>query len=702
MRVFAAILLAASPAAFAQSPLALPGCETPPQIRQVLEEKLGDKVVDNMKGVDQIALERQVLADLIVKYPREKEPYLRLIDDTRWLDLESYPALAESYVQQAEQHPDDALALYLAAVVLNGKDTPRSIQLLERAKSKAPDFAWPDALLARIHAGGKLVDKTKAASEIAAFFARCPSSTDARAQRTLDQAGGTELQARVAIALRARLAHETDPKRLEDYATLWGLEFRTRPPQQHDALRQEVAADLKRLESLNPKPDAEWLVFLKDGYKQSGASAETITAMEDRVIQASPHSEEAYTIVYERWKKAHKEPADQKDAAAWKRYDAEHDAAVKSWMAQFTDDRYVQHDIWFYTIADGRDISEKEGLGAFDDFVADMTDYQSPQSWSFLYAAKFLLDHKWRPAQALELAAQAEKWDTISRRINSNDNLTPDDEKERKQQDVYLDQEVAGAILRAAQLAGRPAEAERLKASVETAPPDDVKVVSGYWLNRARLAALENRKADALTFYQQALYKRQRTPEPYHGRLKDDLLDEAGAVWKDTGGTEVAWNVWKTPPAGKTEELAEGRWEKATKTMPAFELADLAGKTWRLKNLEGKSVLINVWATWCGPCQSELPHLQELYEKVKDRSDFQIVTFNIDQELGLVAPFVKEKGFTFPVLPAYSFVLSLLNGFAIPQNWVLDQKGAWRWSQLGFDASDGKWADTVVAKLQSP
>jgi hypothetical protein len=87
---------------------------------------------------------------------------------------------------------------------------------------------------------------------------------------------------------------------------------------------------------------------------------------------------------------------------------------------------------------------------------------------------------------------------------------------------------------------------------------------------------------------------------------------------------------------------------------------------------------------------------------VNDRSDIQIVTLNIDEDLGLVAPFVKEKGFTFPVLPAYSFVLSLLNGFAIPQNWVLDRKGTWRWSQLGFDASDAQWADTVVAKLQAP
>jgi thiol-disulfide isomerase/thioredoxin len=703
MRTLSAILLAAAaPALFAQSPLSVPGCETLPEVRRILDDKLGPKVTENMKGADQTPLERRVLGDLTARYPRELEPHRRLIQDIRWMDPEAYPALVESYVKQAEQHPDDPMALYLAAVVLTGKDTPRAIHLLEQAKSKAPDFAWPDAALADIHAGGKLVDKPKAATEVAAFFAICPSSADGRAQWTLNRAGSTELQARVAAALRARLAKEADPKRLESYSTLWGLEFRTRPVPDHDALRKQVADDLQRLASMNPKPDAEWLVFLKDGYKQSGASAETVTAMEDRVIHAFPHSEEAYDIANDRWKKAHKEPEDQKDAAAWKKYDAEHYAAVHSWMAQFTEDRYVQHDLLFYTISNDPDLSEKEGLRAFNDHVAEFTEeYEQPSSWSYLSAASFLVEHKWQPERAIELAQQARKWAAIANKINTGDNDGAEEAKMRKEQKIYQDQALAGVILRAAKLAGKPAEANALKASVEGPPPGDVNYVSGYWQNRARLAALEGRKADALTFYQQALFTRQRTPQAYHGVLKDDLTDEASAVWKDTGGTEVAWTVWKTPPAGKAQELTEGRWEKATKAMPAFELADLAGKTWRMKNLEGKSVLINVWATWCGPCQAELPHLEKLYEKVKDRSDIQIVTLNFDQDLGLVAPFVKEKGFTFPVLPAYSFVLSLLDSVAIPQNWILDPKGDWRWSQLGFDASDTQWADTVLAKLQT-
>lgn len=143
--------------------------------------------------------------------------------------------------------------------------------------------------------------------------------------------------------------------------------------------------------------------------------------------------------------------------------------------------------------------------------------------------------------------------------------------------------------------------------------------------------------------------------------------------------------------------------EASPKPIPAFELPDLTGKTWRLKDLNGKMLLINVWATWCGPCQAELPHLQKLYEKIiKDRSDLQLLTFNIDEDLGLVAPYMKEKGYTFPVLPAYSTVVTLLDGFAIPQNWIVDERGTWRWRQIGWDeGSDSDFEKDMLKQLES-
>ena len=121
------------------------------------------------------------------------------------------------------------------------------------------------------------------------------------------------------------------------------------------------------------------------------------------------------------------------------------------------------------------------------------------------------------------------------------DNLTADKEDERERSAVYERQNLTGLILQAARLANRPAEAQSLRAAVEGAPLGSPKVQSDYWRNRARLAALENRKADALTYYQLALQTRISPPTPWHGRIEDPVSDEARAVFKDLGGTDVAW-----------------------------------------------------------------------------------------------------------------------------------------------------------------
>jgi thiol-disulfide isomerase/thioredoxin len=238
-------------------------------------------------------------------------------------------------------------------------------------------------------------------------------------------------------------------------------------------------------------------------------------------------------------------------------------------------------------------------------------------------------------------------------------------------------------------------------AAIEGPRAEDDKDESGYWRRRALLATLEDHKQDALGYYQLALRTRTKPPSYQRGKLKDDLGDEAHALWAERGGTETAWAPWSQPAATTDSAKADdARWEKPTKTLPEFNLADLSGKTWTTKSLNGKVVLINLWATWCGPCNAELPQLQKLYDQANGRSDVQILTFNIDEDLGLVEPFLKEKGYTFPVLPAYSYVVSLLDGYAIPQNWLLNPKGEWQWTQLGY-GSDDAWVKDMLAKLDA-
>jgi len=72
------------------------------------------------------------------------------------------------------------------------------------------------------------------------------------------------------------------------------------------------------------------------------------------------------------------------------------------------------------------------------------------------------------------------------------------------------------------------------------------------------------------------------------------------------------------------------RWELLGKPMPIWG-ADLSGKPIDEKTLDGKVVLLDFWATWCGPCVAEFPHLKLLYQKYKDKG-FEIVGYTVDDD----------------------------------------------------------------------
>jgi len=79
-----------------------------------------------------------------------------------------------------------------------------------------------------------------------------------------------------------------------------------------------------------------------------------------------------------------------------------------------------------------------------------------------------------------------------------------------------------------------------------------------------------------------------------------------------------------------------------------FRLADLQGKAWHLQDLRGKVVLVNFWATWCPPCRKEMPDLDALYNKFKDRG-FVVLAIS-DEEAAKVSPFIAQRKISYPVL----------------------------------------------------
>jgi peroxiredoxin len=108
---------------------------------------------------------------------------------------------------------------------------------------------------------------------------------------------------------------------------------------------------------------------------------------------------------------------------------------------------------------------------------------------------------------------------------------------------------------------------------------------------------------------------------------------------------------------------------------PDFTLNDLASQPVTLSGLQGQVVLINFWATWCGPCRIEMPAIQRRYEALKDQG-FTVLAVNLDEPITEVSAFVNEYGLTFPVLlDPGAKVNDLYRVRGYPTSFVVDREG---------------------------
>jgi len=134
---------------------------------------------------------------------------------------------------------------------------------------------------------------------------------------------------------------------------------------------------------------------------------------------------------------------------------------------------------------------------------------------------------------------------------------------------------------------------------------------------------------------------------------------------------------------------------------PDFALKSSTGENLRLSEYRGNVVMINFWATWCGPCRQEMPLLDELYTRY-ERVGFSLLGVNIDDDSRRAMQMVEDLGVSFPVLfDVRKEVSKLYEVEAMPVTVLVDREGNVRYVHHGYKSGyEDKYLDQVRSLLR--
>lgn len=650
-------------------------CDEPKEVSAALRESRGQWDLPLGAAARQAA-QRRILTDLVARFPDDIQANRRYQNDAGVPREE----LIAQYKKRLDASPDSALSIYFYALALDSKDAAEKLRLYQVALDKDPTMAWPHMALAYDYTNGPNRDKAKATAQVDAFFAKCPTTYDFYINRMLATVASPAVMKRGAAALRERVEAETDPDLFGIFEHLWMLEFKALPPEEHPGVRARVARDVARIRRSAPVLPLAMLRLVRDGLKQTTDAAGAEAAAEE-IVRTYPQSNDAMEFVMEKWRKENP-PADT-DAfrAALYRVSGE-------WIARWPSNAQARASR-FDTAMRLHSLSNEEVRAAGEQLLEYLKTGDSIygfQPWEHTLAEEYLR----RGAYLEQVAGLATAGLEVVRKRTAEDNRRPMPEALRQRMLSPLRAAEIGAVDLLARV-GKRAEAEGLAARLERLTADGLFKTAMRWQAESRVAELAGRRLDALVYMEKAAEG--GIPEP----VKKARMAEAKRLWVVAGGTEKTWAMRRG--AGVQEAKSESAWAKPEKAIGKWELKDLAGKRWVSGELEGKTVFVNVWATWCGPCRAEHPHFQKLYERLKGRKDVAVISFNVDDQVGLVQSYLTEGKYTFPVLLADRLVREALEAVSIPRNWLIDGKGVHQLEQIGFSESSD-WVEKMMGGIE--
>jgi thiol-disulfide isomerase/thioredoxin len=133
-----------------------------------------------------------------------------------------------------------------------------------------------------------------------------------------------------------------------------------------------------------------------------------------------------------------------------------------------------------------------------------------------------------------------------------------------------------------------------------------------------------------------------------------------------------------------------------------FKVKDLKGSIIDFREFKGKTIFLNVWATWCGPCRVEMPSIQKLYDKVdKEKVVFIMLAVDDRKSFDKVVNFVSEKEYTFPVYVPHDYLPEQLMVRTIPTTFVIGKDGKIAAKETGTANYDTEEFKSFLEELAS-
>lgn len=160
------------------------------------------------------------------------------------------------------------------------------------------------------------------------------------------------------------------------------------------------------------------------------------------------------------------------------------------------------------------------------------------------------------------------------------------------------------------------------------------------------------------------------------GQTEQDSNEGVDADTQEMNESETEREEQKSDVETEMTQASES--EQQLQKAPDFVVTDMDGNEVKLSDFQGKPVIVNFWASWCGPCKSEMPDFEEMYQQYGEEIHFVMVnmTDGSRETVEVASEFIAEQGYTFPVYFDTQYSAAITYGVtSIPATYFIDAQG---------------------------